>query len=390
MLKIYLAISLFLLLRVNDGVIYRSDNQVTLKATEEAEVGKEYPFEGKMYLIVDDSLLRELVKTEVNFSNVITTKVKDMSFLFYKSELVDPQIKSWDVSNVKSMSVMFGLCLEINPDLSYWDTRSVIDFSDMFHGTKKFEGDLSRWNTSSGQLFNGMFYDSNFNGYINDWDISSGKTLGGMFDDAKLFNQPLDKWNTSNVEYMGGMFAEAISFNQDITNWDVRKVNNMTNMFRYAINFKQDLSNWDVPLIQAAPEEFSTKSPVISPVWNRIDGGGSAWYYWLGLLLVLPLLLIFYNRKVKNYESALIPEVKPLNAVYEELKSYLIQKNTTKISRFELDEILGTSKKSVETQKKIRSTFIKEFNDSGLGEISRVRDNFDSRSYTYEVKWKDQ
>jgi hypothetical protein len=89
-----------------------------------------------------------------------------------------------------------------------------------------------------------------------------------------------------------------------------------------------------VPLIHAAPEEFSTKSPVISPVWNRIDGGVSAWYYWLGLLLVLPLLLIFYNRKVKNYESALIPEVKPLNAVHEELKSYLTQKNTNQISKF--------------------------------------------------------
>lgn len=387
--KFLLAFHLVLSFLVNEGVIYRAENQITLKATEEAQVGKEYLFEGKMYLIVDDSLLRELVKTEVNFSNVITTKVQDMSFLFYKSELVDPQIQSWDVSNVKSLSVMFGLAEKINPDVSYWDTRSVIDFSDMFHGTKQFQGDISRWNTSSGQFFNGMFYDSNFNGYINDWDISSGKNLGGMFDDAKLFNQPLDKWNTSGVEYMGGMFAEAIAFNQNITNWDVRKVNNMTNMFRYAINFKQDLSGWEVPLIKVAPEDFSTKSPVISPVWNRMDGEGSTWYYWLGLLLVLPPLLIFYKRKVKNDESALIPEVKPVSTVHEEFKSYLKQKNTNQISKFELDEILGTSKKSVETQKKVRSTFIKEFNDSGLGEISRVRDNFDSRSYTYEVKWKE-
>ena len=384
MFKFLLVFNLVLSFFVNDGVVYRSENKITLKAAKEAEVGKEYPFEGKMYLIVDDSLLRELVKTEVNFSNVITTKVKDMSFLFYKSELLDPQIESWDVSNVKSMSVMFGLAEEINPDLSHWDTRSVIDFSDMFHGTKNFQGDLSKWNTSSGELFNGMFFESNFNGYINDWDISSGKSLGGMFDDAKLFNQPLDKWNTSNVEYMGGMFAEAISFNQDITNWDVREVNNMTNMFRYAINFKQDLSNWDVPLIQEAPEEFSTKSPVISPDWKRSKGAGYSWYILVASVLVVSLFMVFMKLKTKKSEPIMSPD----NETYAALKNYLSQKNTNQISKAELDEILGTAKKGLDSQKKSRSNFFKEFKESGLGEIIRVRDDFDSRSYKYEVKWK--
>lgn len=368
----------------NDGIIYRAENQVTLKASKEALVGKEYLFEGKMYLVVNDSLLRELVKTEVNLSHVITTRVKDMSFLFYKSELVDPQIQTWDVSNVINMSVMFGLAEEINPDLSYWDTRSVIDFSDMFHGTKKFESDLSRWNTSSGQLFNGMFYDSNFNGYINDWDISSGKTLGGMFDDAKLFNQPLDKWNTSGVEYMGGMFAEAIAFNQDITNWDVRKVNNMTNMFRYAINFKQDLSGWEVPLIKVAPEDFSTKSPVIAPQWNARNGGGYIGYILGAFVLLMSLVGTFLTLRAKKIKPSTIPT----SETYEVLKTYLLQKNTTIITKAELDEILGTTKKGLESQKKSRSNFFKEFKESGVGEIIRVRDDFDSRSFNYEVRWE--
>lgn len=385
-LKFYLVICLILSFLINEKVIYRAENKITLKATEEAIVGKEYLFEGKSYLIVNDSLLREIIKTDSSFSHVITTKVTDMSFLFYKSDFHNPQIESWDVSNVKNMSVMFCLAEAISPDLSYWDTRSVVDFSDMFHGTKKFQGDLSKWNTSSGELFNGMFFESNFNGYINDWDISSGKNLGGMFDDAKLFNQPLDKWNTSNVEYMGGMFAEAISFNQDITNWDVRKVNNMTNMFRNAINFKQDLSNWDVPLIQAAPEEFSTKSPVIGPDWKRSKEAGYSWYILVASVLVVSLFMVFMKLKSKKSEPVMSPD----NETYEALKNYLSENNTNQISKAGLDEILGITKKGLDSQKKSRSNFIKQFNGSGLGEIYRVRDELDLRSYNYEIKWKNR
>jgi len=51
---------------------------------------------------------------------------------------------------------------------------------------------------------------------------------------------------------------------------------------------------------------------------------------------------------------------------------------------------LGISNKTFESQKKIRSNFINQFNASGQGEITRIRDNFDSRSYNYEVKWLKQ
>ena len=78
-------LALFLLLSFfqKEGPIYRAENQVTLQVTQEAEVGKEYLFEGKSYLVVDDSLLRKVIKTERELSTVITTKVTDMSYLFY-------------------------------------------------------------------------------------------------------------------------------------------------------------------------------------------------------------------------------------------------------------------------------------------------------------------
>jgi len=365
----------------NEDVIFRSDNRVTLKASEQAEVGKEYQFEGNLYLVVDDSLLRELVKSEMDLSRVITTKVTDMSYLFYESTLKDPQISHWDVSNVRTMSWMFGLAPIINPDLSHWDTRSVVDFSDMFNGAQKFQADISKWNTSLGERFNGMFFDTEFNGYLNDWDVSSAKIMSGMFDEAKLFNQPLDKWNTSNVEDMGGMFAEAIIFDQDISMWDVRKVKIMTNMFRNTINLKKDLSEWDVPLIKMEPENFSANSKVLNPKWDQKKGSDVNWYLMSLLFLLIPLYV--FGKK-------LIEKPKTENKIFDTLKAYTLHKNISQISRAELDEILGATSKSVEAQKKIRSNFIKEFNLTGLGEISRIKDEFDSRSYSYKVTWKKQ
>jgi hypothetical protein len=390
-LKIYFSFQLILSLLFSDSIIYRAENKVTLMASDKAEVGKEYLFEGQSYLIVDDKLVREYVKSNADLSRVITSKVKDMSFLFYQSQLSDPKIESWDVSNVKTVSWMFGYATEINPNLSYWDMGSVVDFSDMFHGTKKFNGDISKWNTSSGELFNGMFFESNFNSPINDWDVSKAKNLSGMFDDAQFFNQPLDKWNTSNAEDMGGMFAEAFAFNQDISMWDVSKVENMLNMFRNALSFEQDLSNWDVPLITQMPEFFDSNSPLTAPQWGGKNDADFNWYYLLSLLLLIPLFVYLY--KVKKNKQEIItgssePKTVPESEIFESLKAFLIQKNTNLISKGELDEILGAGTKSVEAQKKIRSNFIREFNASGLGEIYRVRDESDSRSFIYEVKWK--
>jgi len=382
----YTAVYLMLSFFWNEGIIYRAENGVTLKASTEAVVGKEYPFEGRRYLIVDDSLLREAVKAEMDLSTVITSKVTDMSYLFYMSTLKNPQISEWDVSQVKTMSWMFGLAPIINPDLSHWDTRSVVDFSDMFNGARKFQGDISKWNTSSGERFNGMFFDTEFNGYLNDWDMSSAKILSGMFDDAKQFNQPLDKWNMSNAEDLGGMFAEAISFDQDISMWDVRKVKVMTNMFRNAVNFKQDLSEWEVSLIKIEPENFSVNSLLVSPKWNIevMEHKSFAWYYLLTGLLIIPLFLIFIKGNGKKSEPIQVLE----KDVFEALRIFLTQNNTIQLSRAELDEILGITPKNMEAQKRIRSNFVREFNSSGQGEITRIRDSFDSRSFNYSVTWK--
>lgn len=368
---------------INDGFISKSTNGVTLVASDAAEIGREYLFENVYYLVVNDSLLRELVLNQGDLSRVITTKVQDMSFLFYKSTLEDPKIESWDVSNVENMSWMFALASKINPDLSNWDTRSVVNFSDMFHGTKKFNGNISKWDTSKGVYFNGMFFESSFNGWVNDWNMGSAVNLSGMFDDARNFNQPLDKWNTSKVENMGGMFAEAISFNQDISMWDVSNVREMTNMFRNAINFRQDLTHWNVSQIEEMPNDFALNSPVISPNWGNIHSKRFNWpIFFLGMFLIFVLLTSYikYNRNKRSFPFKHEP--------YQCLWDFTNKTEKDWITKAELDELLGIAKRNSETQKKIRANFIKNFNSSGFGEIVRIKSEEDGRSYNYKVSWK--
>lgn len=375
--------SIFLLLLYpQDSLIFRSANGITMYAKDEASVGQTYVFEDKEYLIVDNVLLKEIVKTDSSFEHIITSKVTDMSLLFYKSTLKDPKIATWDVSNVTKMNWMFGFAEDINPNLTEWDTQSVVDFSDMFHGTQNFNGDISKWNTRSGKYFNGMFFSSNFNGQLNDWDMSSALNLSGMFDDAQFFNQPLDKWNTSSVEDMGGMFAEAFNFNQDISMWNVSNVKDMRNMFRNARSFNQDLSLWNVPFITEKPERFNFHSNDFpEPQWGTTPDSTNNY---IKITLILIAVIIAAAFFIKRKKTVATPPEDNLKL----FKEYLSKLNKNYLTKDELDQFLGNESRTLEAQKKARSTFIKEFNEAGAGEIQRIRDQEDSRSFRYEVKWK--
>jgi hypothetical protein len=205
-----------------------------------------------------------------------------------------------------------------------------------------------------------------------------------MFDDAIYFNQPLDQWNTSQVINMRGMFAEAISFNQDISMWDVRNVKEMTNMFRNAVNFNQDLSSWEVPLISEKPKDFASNSRVISPLWGENKDQPINWKLLLLSIIGILILTIFLQIQMKTTKKLQIQDSNDFSKLFD----YLSKKNSLQLNKAELDDIIGITNKNLETQKKLRSTFIKKFNSSEIGEIKSVRDENDARSFNYEVIWK--
>ena len=256
-----------------DDIFYLDDNGVTIKAIENAQVGMKQLFNGIEYTIVSESQLRQMVENGEEVSNVVTSKISNLSKLFQLKDVVG-NIEKWDVSNVTNMEFLFeGLgqqaedIKQFNQDISNWDVSNVTNMWYMFAKTT-FNQDISNWDVSNVTNMGAMFFVSSFNQDISNWDVSNVTNMNNLFGGSD-FNQPIGNWNVSNVENMYGMFQNSpfnqpigdwdvskvvymshtflrSKFNQDISNWNVSNVIGMRSMFEYAIFFKQDISSWDV------------------------------------------------------------------------------------------------------------------------------------------------
>ena len=174
--------------------------------------------------------LKELCNNlSINLGEIDTSKITDMSKLFYESERKDfSGIETWDVSNVTDMAGMF-MHSQFNGDLSNWDVSSVTDMSNMFEDSQ-FNGDISKWDVSSVTDMRRMFDNSHFNGDLSNWDVSNVTDMGFMFRYSQ-FNGDISKWDVSNVTDMNGMFDYS-QFNGDISNWNISDDTEIEGIFK--------------------------------------------------------------------------------------------------------------------------------------------------------------
>ncbi|KAH8053536.1 hypothetical protein JL722_9378 [Aureococcus anophagefferens] len=171
-----------------------------------------------------------------------TSKVTDMSSMFFYADAFDQDIGGWDTSAVTDMSAMFNYASAFNQDIGDWDTSKVTSMNYLFEEAHAFNQDLGAWNTASVTSMSWTFsYALAFDQDISDWDTSSVTSMLGMFDSAFRFDQAIGAWDTSRVTDMGGMFIYADDFDQDIGAWDTSSVTDMSGMFSFADAFDQDL-----------------------------------------------------------------------------------------------------------------------------------------------------
>ena len=158
-------------------------------------------------------------------------------YTFKSNEELKKAVKLWDFNKEK--------CIEQYGHISYWDTSKITDMSNLFYNYKYFNQDLSFWNTRQVKDMNRMFSGAtNFNQPIGSWDTSNVTDMESMFHIAISFNQPIGSWDTSKVINMKNMFRRATSFNKDISRWDTCKVKDMRYLFNRANYFNQDISSW--------------------------------------------------------------------------------------------------------------------------------------------------
>ena len=226
-----------------------------------------------------------------DFTNLDTSSVNDMSFMFYNAgySATTFELKglgNWDVSKVTKMYFMFKYAgnnaTTFNLNLSNWNTSKVTNMSSMFSGagnsaTTWTIGDISNWDVSNVTDMSSMFSyvgskATTFNLNLSKWDVSNVTDMSSMFSyvgsKATTFNLNLSKWDVSNVTDMSSMFYSAGSNATtwsigDLSNWDVSSVTSMDSMFQdsgksattWSIG---NLSNWNVSSVTSMGSMFSS------------------------------------------------------------------------------------------------------------------------------------
>ena len=231
----------------NKGPFYIDSNGVTIKAFPDQKAGVTGTINGKIYTLVDNEKIKDMISKDEDISLVVTTLVTDMSSLLGAKQNFNQDISTWDTSNVTNMSFMFTFATSFNQDIGSWNTSKVEKMDWMFYQAYEFNKDISKWDTSKVTI------------------------MRHMFGQAKKFNQNIGNWDISNVTDLGYMFTTAEKFNQDIGSWNVSKVTDMNGMFKQANEFNIDLTKWCVSNISSEPTEFSLSSPLTEgnkPKWG--------------------------------------------------------------------------------------------------------------------------
>ena len=146
-----------------------------------------------------------------NIEYLNTSKVTDMSYMFYNCGVTTLDLSGFDTSNVTNMSYMFYWCRSLTSlDVSGLDTSNVTDMSCMFSEC----GSLTSLDVSS-------------------FDTSNVTNMKKMFDEcSSLTSLDLSSFDTSNVTDMHGMFRECSSLTSlDLSSFDTSNVTNMASMF---------------------------------------------------------------------------------------------------------------------------------------------------------------
>ena len=139
---LFFLLSIFFFVGCNKSPIYLDGNGITVKCREYVEVGFRGDLNGKSYLVVDEEILRSMIKKNEDIEFICTSKITEMK------EMISPDfpsvnISNWDVSNVTNMEGMFSIS-KFNGDISNWDVSNVTDMEDMFYSSD-FNGDISKW-----------------------------------------------------------------------------------------------------------------------------------------------------------------------------------------------------------------------------------------------------
>ena len=197
--------------------------------------------------------------TTLDLSDFDTSKVTNMSYMFNFNTASVLDVSNFDTSNVTDMDTMFGHTKVKRLDLSNFDTSKVTDMGAMFNGSETTEiKGLEKFNTSNVTDMGAMF------GYtkvkrldLSKFDTSKVTNMGRMFNGSETTEiKGLEKFNTSNVTDMYSMFASSKITSLDLSSFDTSNVTSMYYMFERSKVTSLDLSTFDTSKVTSMTGMF--------------------------------------------------------------------------------------------------------------------------------------
>ena len=162
-----------------------------------------------------------------------TSRVTDMTSMFFGSTIKNIDTSGWDTSNVTNMDLMFYTAYFLESlDVSQWDTSNVTSMQFLFANTRLSSLDVSQWDTSKVTNMSGMFSSMPLTSIdVSRWDTSNVVDMRGAFSDVPLTFIDVSSWNTSKVVDMGSVFWGTKLNEIDVSGWDTSNVTTMAGLF---------------------------------------------------------------------------------------------------------------------------------------------------------------
>ena len=213
--------------------------------------------------------------SQIDLTGLRTSKLTSMGSMFEGCQIKDNlDLSGFNTEKVTSMSSLFKNCTATNICLASFKTSNVTDMSSMFEGCSKLTSlDLTTFNTENVQNNCSMFKDcsSLTSLTLGNFSVGFSTDLSAMFQGCSaLTSVDLSKFNTANVIDMQYMFDGCKSLaSLDVSMFNTGNVLNMCNMFSGCSSLTElDLMNFSTSNVQTMDNMFAGNS---SLVWIFAD-----------------------------------------------------------------------------------------------------------------------
>ena len=213
--------------------------------------------------------------SQIDLTGLRTSKLTSMGSMFEGCQIKDNlDLSGFNTEKVTSMSSLFKKCTATDICLTSFTTPNVTDMSSMFEGCSKLTSlDLTTFNTENVQNNCSMFKDcsSLTSLTLGNFSVGFSTDLSAMFQGCSaLTSVDLSKFNTANVIDMQYMFDGCKSLaSLDVSMFDTGNVLNMCNMFSGCSSLTElDLMNFSTSNVQTMDNMFAGNS---SLVWIFAD-----------------------------------------------------------------------------------------------------------------------